>query len=187
MTDSSMKAESAKTLPPMGKARDLTIMTLLHPHWKSLAVGMIAVIGGAAADILPPLLLKIVLDNILKTKPRHGWLNQLMVSIAGPDTLAILNLAAVAVLVIAVVGAICSYAEKYLTTSVGQWVMHDLRRTLYSHIQRLSLAYHDHKKTGDLISTVTSDIDSIQSFIASGLLGVFEDLFTLIGMILVMF
>ena len=49
--------------------------------------------------------------------------------------------------------------------------MHDLRRTLYSHIQRLSLAYHDHKQTGDLISRVTSDIDAIQSFIASGLLG----------------
>jgi subfamily B ATP-binding cassette protein MsbA len=187
MSDSNLKPESAKTLPPMGKARDLTIMTLLRPHWKSLAAGMMAVIGGAAADILQPWPLKIVLDNILKTKPRHGWLNHLMVSIAGPDTLAILNLAAVAVVVIAVVGAVCSYAEKYLTTSVGQWVMHDLRRTLYSHIQRLSLAYHDQKRTGDLISTVTSDIDSIQSFIASGLLGVFEDFFTLIGMIVVMF
>ena len=39
------------------------------------------------------------------------------------------------------------------------------------HIQRLSLAYHDQKQTGDLISRVTSDIDAIQSFIASGLLG----------------
>ena len=77
-----------------------------------------------------------------------------------------------AVLAIALAGALCSYAEKYVTTSVGQWVMHDLRRTLYSHIQRLSLAYHDHKQTGDLISRVTSDIDAIQSFIASGLLGV---------------
>ena len=50
--------------------------------------------------------------------------------------------------------------------------MHDLRRMLYSHIQRLSLAYHDQKQTGDLISRVTSDIDAIQSFITSGLLGV---------------
>jgi len=49
--------------------------------------------------------------------------------------------------------------------------MHDLPRTLYSHMQRLSIAYHDQKQTGDLISRVTSDIDSIQSFLASGLLG----------------
>src|SRR5213078_1035540 len=81
----------------------------------------------------------------------------------------------------------CSYTEKYLTTSVGQWVMHDLRQMLYAHIQRLSLAYHDQKQTGDLISRVTSDIDSIQSFIDSGLLCVIVNTLTLAGMIGVMF
>ena len=44
--------------------------------------------------------------------------------------------------------------------------MHDLRLTLYSHIQRLSLSYHDQKQTGDLIGRVTSDIDAMQSFVA---------------------
>ena len=63
---------------------------------------------------------------------------------------------------IAAIGGLCSYAERYLTTSVAQWVMHELRRSLYSHIQRLSLSYHDHKQTGDLTSRVTSDVDAIQ-------------------------
>ena len=63
---------------------------------------------------------------------------------------------------------------------------HDLRRTLYSHIQRLSLAYHDHKQTGDLISRVTGDIDSIQSFIVSGLLDAMINSLTLVGMLGVM-
>src|SRR5262249_18371570 len=58
---------------------------------------------------------------------------------------------------------------------------------LYHHIQRLSLAFHDQKQTGDLISRVTSDIDSIQSFIASGLLGAFVNTLTLVGMVGVMF
>src|SRR6202790_2035630 len=95
--------------------------------------------------------------------------------------------AAAAVLVIAAFGAVCSYAEKRTTTSVGQWVMHDLRRTLYSHIQRLSLSFYDRKQTGDLISRVTSDIDAIQSFIASGLLGALINGLTLVGMVGVMF
>jgi ATP-binding cassette, subfamily B, bacterial len=69
---------------------------------------------------------------------------------------------------------------------VGQWVTHDLRRTLYSHIQRLSLAYHDHKQTGDLISRVTGDIDAIQSFIVSGLLDSMINSLTLVGMLGVM-
>ena len=83
--------------------------------------------------------------------------------------------------------AVSSYTEKYLTTSVGQWVTHDLRRTLYSRIQQLSLAYHDQKRSGDLISRVTSDIDAIQSFINTALLGALINLITLVGMIGVMF
>jgi subfamily B ATP-binding cassette protein MsbA len=70
---------------------------------------------------------------------------------------------------------------------VGQWVLHDLRQTLYFHIQRLSLAYHDQKQTGDLISRVTSDIDAIQSFISSELLDAVINSLTLVGMVGVMF
>jgi len=164
-------------------------VTLLRPHAKALAMGLLAVIGETIADLLQPWTLKIVFDNVLKPRPLHeqGWLNQIVLATAGEGRLAILRLAAIAALAIAVFGAACSYAEKYLTTSVGQWVMHDLRRTLYSHVQRLSLSYHDHKQTGDLISRVTSDIDAIQSFIASGVLGTLINSLTLAGMVGVMF
>jgi len=162
---------------------------LLRPHWKSLAVGFLAVIGETITDLLQPWPLKVVIDNVLKSQSirGHGWLNHLILSVAGTDKIAILKAAAVAALAIAIAGAICSYTEKYLTTSIGQWVMHDLRLMLYSHVQRLSLGYHDHKRTGDLISRVTSDIDAIQSFIASGLLGALINSLTLLGMPIVMF
>jgi subfamily B ATP-binding cassette protein MsbA len=164
------------------------IKTLLKPHRKSLLLGLLAVVGEGITDLLQPWPLKIVLDNVLKTRSPHGhgWLNHALAATFGQDPLTVLRVAAVAALVIAVFGAICSYAEKSLTTSVGQWVMHDLRRTLYSHVQRLSLSYHDQKQSGDLISRVTSDIDAIQSFIASGLLGAFANSLTLIGMLGVM-
>ena len=152
-----------------------------------LAFGIAAIIGETVADLLGPWPLKIVLDSVLKAKPIHGWLNHLVIATAGADKYAILEFAAVSVLVIAIFGAACSYAEKYVTTSVGQWVMHDMRRMLYSHIQRMSLAYHDNKRTGDLISRVTSDIDSVQSFIASGLLSSLISMLTLVGMVGVMF
>ena len=169
--------------------KTLTIRDLLRPHAKALTLGLFAVVGEGCADLLQPWPLKIVFDNVLRggSAHEHGWLNQRVVELAGTDPVSILKLAAVAALVIAVVGALCSYAEKYLTTSVGQWVMHDLRRTLYSHVQRLSSSYHDHKQTGDLISRVTSDIDAIQTFIASGLLGALVNTLTLVGMVGVMF
>jgi len=167
----------------------LSIGALLRPHWKALAVGLVAVAGEGIADLLQPWPLKVVLDNVLQLRAPagHEWLNRHILAITGGDRLAALKFAAAAALLIAAVGALCSYAEKYLTTSIGQWVMHDLRRTLYSHIQRLSLSYHDHKQTGDLISRATSDIDAIQSFIASGLLGALVDSLTLTGMVGVMF
>jgi subfamily B ATP-binding cassette protein MsbA len=151
-------------------------------------LGLLAVIGESAAGLLEPWPLKVVLDNVIRSRSLHGhgWLNHFIVSTFGNDRLAVLKFAAAGAIVIAVFGAVCSYSQKYLTTSVGQWIMHDLRRTLYSHVQRLSLSYHDHKQTGDLISRVTSDIDAIQSFIASGLLGVIINTLTLVGMVAVM-
>jgi len=151
-------------------------------------LGILAAVGSGIANLLEPWPLKIVLDNVLKSKASaNGWLNRLFFSLTGGDKLAILEFAAIAVMAIAVIGGLCSYAEKLLTTSVGQWVMHDLRQTVYFHIQRLSLAYHDRKRTGDLISRVTADIDAIQSFIASSLLDALVDVLTLLGMVGVMF
>ncbi len=167
-------------------SKGFTITSLLRPHLKLLVVGFVGVLGEGVANLLEPWPLKVVLDNVLKSKPAQGWLNTWILSLFGHNTLGVLNFAALAVLVIAIVGAGCSYVEKYVTTSVGQWVTHDLRRTLYSHIQRLSLAYHDHKQTGDLISRVTGDIDAIQSFIVSGLLDAMINSLTLVGMLGVM-
>src|SRR5579863_2965456 len=167
--------------------KSLTIKDLLKPHSKILALGLVAVIGEGVANLLQPWPLKIVLDNVLKSREIHGWLNGFIQSTVGPERLAALEFAAVAVLAIALLDAVCTYTEKYVTTSVGQWVTHDLRLMLYHRIQRLSLAYHDQTQTGDLLSRVTSDIDAIQSFIASGLLTALVNSMTLVGMVSVMF
>jgi ATP-binding cassette subfamily B protein len=172
---------------PAPKSKAWTMLEVLRPHSRALTLGLLAAVGEAIASLLEPWPLKIVLDNVLKSKQIHGWLNPLIESIAGTTPLTILRFAALSVLAIAIIGAICSYGEKYFTTSAGQWVMHDLRRTLYSHIQRMSLGFHDQSQTGDLISRVTSDIDAVQSFIASGLLGALINCLTLAGMVGVMF
>jgi len=158
----------------------------LRPHRAALFFGFLAVVGESIANLLEPWPLKIVLDSVLKTKHNGGWLNRLIVSVAGSNPYSVLAAASIFVLIIAAFDAVCTYAEKYYTTNVGQWVMHDLRTTLYSHIQRMSLGFHDHSQTGDLISRVTSDINSVQSFITSNLLDTLINSVTLAGMIGVM-
>jgi len=160
---------------------------LLAPHRAMLMIAFVAVLGEAGTDLLEPWPLKIVFDYVFGTKHMPAWLSGLLAATFGLDKVAILHFAVFAVIVIALLGALSAYGEKYLTTSVGQWVMHDLRRILYHHIQRLSLAYHDQKPTGDLISTVTADIESIQDFISQALLGIVVNVLTLVGMLVVMF
>jgi len=168
------------------KSRRLRLAGLLRPHTGALTIALIAVLGETVTDILEPWPVKIVIDNILQSKKTSGWISTFVTRLFGHDKLAMLNFVIAAVLAIAIVGAFSSYIEKYMTTTVGQWVAHDLRRALYSHIQRLSLAQYDETRSSDLVSRVTSDVDAIQTFINSALLGSLVSTLTLAGMIGVM-
>ena len=168
-------------------SRKLRIIDLVRPHWKTLTIALVAMLGEAVTDILEPWPIKIVVDNIQQSHKLPGRLGGVITGLFGQNHYAVLNFAVAAVAVIAIVGAVSSYFEKYLTTSVSQWVGHDLRRTLYHHIQRLSLAEHDAARTGDLITRVTSDIEVVQDFINSALLGILVNVITLVGMVGVMF
>ena len=186
--------DQAATAPPTtstkqesGPSRKLRIIDLVQPHWKALTIALVGVLGETLTDILDPWPIKIVVDNILQSKKLPAVLGGIVTGLFGQNAYAIVNFAVAAVATIAIVGAVSSYVEKYLTTSVSQWVAHDLRRTLYHHIQRLSLAEHDQARSGDLITRVTSDIGAIQDFINSALLGMIVDVLTLMGMIGVMF
>ena len=185
--DSLLTDATAPPAPFVSRRRGLSIWELLKPHQAQLWLGLAAITGESIADVLGPWPLKIVLDNVIAHKASHGWLFRVIRNTVGTEPTQILLFACLAVLAIAVLDAICTYGEKWVTTTVGQWVTHDLRRRLYTQVQRLSLAYHDQSKTGDLISRVTSDIDSIQTFIVSGLLSIIVDVATIVGMISVMF
>jgi ATP-binding cassette subfamily B protein len=168
------------------KKRRISLVRLLLPHWKAMSLGMAAAIGSGLTNLLGPIPLKIVVD-ILDGQPLPQGLIRWVAPLFGTQATGILNFAAFSVIGIALLGAISSYVQSLAMTTVGQWVMHDLRSTLYHHIQRLSLSYHDRSQTGDLITRVTSDIDAIQSFITSTLIETVIDFLTVVGMIAVMF
>jgi ATP-binding cassette, subfamily B, bacterial len=160
---------------------------LLRPHWPTRVVAFVAIILEGAADLLEPWPIKIVLDYVIGSKQPPEWGARLISSSFGTNKLALLNLAVVTVVAVAVVGAVSHYTEKYLTTKVGQEVMCELRRTVYHHIQRLLFSFYDRSRVGDLISRVTVDINAIQDFISSALLGVVVDTLKLAGMVALMF
>ena len=180
----SKKAEASR--PLLALAGMPLVAHLARSHWKALTLAMLAVLGETLADVLEPWPVKVVIDNVLQHKrlpPRV----EAVVALFPQNAYATLDFALAFVLLIAVIGAASSYSEKFLTTSIAQWVAHDLRRMVYQRIQRLSLAEHGESRSGDLLTRVTSDIDAVQDFITSALLGIVINVLTLAGMLGVMF
>ena len=85
------------------------------------------------------------------------------------------------------IGAGRSYLDSYFSESVAQSVAHDLRMRTYHHLQRLSLAYYDKHQVSASLSTLTTDIETIQDFASSGTLAILIDLLSVIGMLVLMF
>ncbi len=166
------------------------IRELLRPYRGTLVIILLAMLVETLMSLAGPWPLKIILDNVVGSHHLPKWLDDFVVSVSGglgPGKMRIAAVAALTAVVIAVIGSLASYIDNYYTESVGQWVAHDLRMRTYHHLQRLSLAYYDSHQTGTLLSTITDDIQTIQSFASSATLGILVDLLTIVGMLGLMF
>jgi ABC-type multidrug transport system fused ATPase/permease subunit len=164
------------------------LRSLVRPYRSSLFLVLFAMLLQTLMSLAAPWPLKIILDNVVGSHKLPSWLDDLLKPVlAGSSKMEIAAAAAILVVVIALVGALASYIANYYTESVGQWVANDLRMRTYHHLERLSLGYFDSHQTGALLSTITSDIQTIQNFASSSTLSIVIDLLTIIGMLGIMF
>src|ERR1700678_3160008 len=164
------------------------IRELLRPYRGSLAIILTAMVIQSAMTLAAPWRLKIVIDNAVVGRKLDPWLAGLLKPLlTHAHRMHLAALAAIAVIVIAVLNALASYLANYYTESVGQWVANDLRMRTYHPLQYLSLRYSDTHQSGVLLSTITADVLTIQNFASSATLGIVVDMFTILGMLIVMF
>lgn len=163
---------------------------LVRPYRASLFFILVAMVVQTAMSLAAPWPLKIILDNVVGNHKLPWWLDDAMkpvLSVTGTGKMQIAAAAAILTVLIALMGALASYVANYYTESVGQWVANDLRMRTYHHLERLSLGYFDTHQTGSLLSTITTDIQTIQGFASSSTLSIVIDLFTILGMLGIMF
>ena len=164
------------------------IRELVRPYRWSLALVCGAMIMETLMGLAGPWPLKFILDNVVGTSRLPHWLAHLLGSLPDVgDKREVALWAGAATLVIAAIGAGASYLDNYYTESVAQNVAHDLRMRAYHHLQRLSLAYYDKHQVSTSLSTLTTDIETIQDFASSGTLAILIDLLSLFGMLMLMF
>jgi subfamily B ATP-binding cassette protein MsbA len=161
---------------------------LIRPYRRTLIGIFIAMLIETAMSLATPWPLKVIIDSVVGHHKLTPWLEHLIGPL--PDDTARLRMAiiaAAAFVAIAIIGAIASYIDSYYTENVGQWVAHDLRMRMYHHLQRLSLGYYGTHDTGTILSTLTTDIQTIQSFASSSTLSIMVDMLTIICMLGLMF
>lgn len=160
---------------------------LLRPRRRALAVILAAMLVQTVMSLAAPWPLKIVIDTVIGNRRQPEWINWLLTMLGGAAHKGhIAVAAAIATVLIAVVTGAAMYAVSYFTESLSQSIGNDLRMRLYSHLQELSLAYYDTTRVGTILSTLTSDVQTIQSFASTATLNIVTNTLTVVGMIVVM-
>jgi ATP-binding cassette subfamily B protein len=164
-----------------------SFLPLLRPFRRPLCWAGLAMILDAVLTVFRPWPLKVVIDRVLSQRPSrvpflHAWLDTAHLS-----RLHILYGACATTLIIAVSTGVLTYYYIRTLGDIGQRFVFALRQNLFAHLQRLSLRFHDRQRTGDLITRLTSDIESIQDLIANGIIVFGSNVFLLAGMLILMF
>jgi ABC-type multidrug transport system fused ATPase/permease subunit len=159
---------------------------LLRPRRRSIAIILTATVLQMVMSLAAPWPLKVILDNVVGNHRPPKWIVWLLPMLGGASKAHIAAAAGIVTVIIAAVTGVALYVGSYFTESLSQCVGNDLRVRLYHHLQQLSLSYYDEHRVGAILSTLTGDVQTIQSFASVSTLNIFTDTLTLVGMVVVM-
>jgi subfamily B ATP-binding cassette protein MsbA len=160
---------------------------LLRPRRRTLAAILAAMLVQMAMSIAAPWPLKIVIDKVIGTHRQFQWIDWILTTLGADDKMRIALAAGIATVLIALVTGAAMYVGSYFTETLSQSIGNDLRVRLYQQLQQLSLAYYDTTRLGTILSTLTTDVQTIQSFASVSTLNIFTNTLTVVGMVVVMF
>jgi ABC-type multidrug transport system fused ATPase/permease subunit len=163
------------------------ISGLLRPYRSRLALVLLAMLVQVVMSLAAPWPLKVIIDDVVGNHPAPAWIAWLLPMTGGDGRLALAAAAGVMTVLIALVTGAAFYVSNYFTESLGQWVANDLRVRVFHRLQLFSLGYYDHNRTGAILSTIMTDVQTIQSFASVSTSNLVTDLFTIVGMVIVMF
>ncbi len=158
----------------LGKAYDAKLMRrllkYLRPYKWHVALGIVLSIAVSAMEAVRPYFTKVAVDENIAHGDRHGLLM---------TTLMFLG--------VMIVRGLLQYLNTYLTQWIGQRTIFDLRMEVFQYLQHLGLKFYDKNPIGRLITRVTNDVEVLNEMFSSGIVMVFSDVFTIIGILYFMF
>lgn len=146
------------------------VATYAKPYWQRISFLLLAIIISSLLDLISPLLYRDLLDNALPNAD-----------------VARLNLLALGLIGLPIATRLIGVGQTYLSASVGEGVIYDLRKSLYTHMHRMSLRFFTHTKTGEMMSRLNNDVNGAQQAITSTLVNLITNIISLISTLIIMF
>ncbi len=158
----------------LGKAYDARLMRrlikYLRPYRWFVLLGILMSLLISGMEAIRPYFTKIAVDQNIAQGDRNGLLVTALLFFA-----------------VLVVRGFVQYFNAYLTQWIGQRTIFDLRMEIFEHLQNLSLKFFDKNPIGRLITRVTNDVEVLNEMFSSGIVMVFSDVFTIVGIVYFMF
>ena len=171
----------------LGKAYDARLMkrllAYLHAYRWQVGVALGSIVLKAGADVLGPYLTKVAIDKYLANRTEaHSLLDRFL------SPKPFVGIAQIAGMFVGLLlfSFLLEFTQTYIMQWTGQKVMFDLRSQIFRHLQRLHIAFFDRNPVGRLVTRVTSDVDALNEMFTAGVVSIFEDVFVLLGILLIM-
>jgi len=145
------------------------ISSLFKPYRLRLSGLLTLIFVAAGLGVISPFLLREVIDKAI---PEHD--------------VTLLSLLVGGMIALSIVGGVIGVAQTWISNQVGQRVMHDLRAAVYAHLQRMSLAFFTHTRTGEVQSRIANDIGGIDSVVTSTATSIVQNVTTVVAVVVAM-
>jgi ATP-binding cassette subfamily B protein len=145
------------------------VLGYARPYWLSVLAVLVTIVIISLLELIPPLLLRDLIDKALP----KGDVRQL-------------NLLALGMITIPLLSSLIGVGQRYLSARTGEGIIFDLRQELYTHLQRMSLRFFTHTKSGEIISRLNNDVVGAQNAVTGTLPNIVTSAITLISTLVVM-
>lgn len=144
------------------------LLGYLKPYAGRMALAIVALLASSGLGLVFPLVIVRLLESVTQIKS-YGPLNTL----AG------------ALVAIFLLQAAVSFVQSYLLTYIGEHIVYDLRTSLYTHLQRLSLDFYAARRVGEIVSRLSSDVTQMRAMLTTNVTTLLSQVVTLIGSIVI--
>ena len=163
------------------------LLRYLRPYKLQTAISAASIVFKAASDVAGPYLVKVAVDTYLtpSSAEKAGHLSWLARHLSPAPTTGISEIGLLYLGALLLTFAL-EFLQTYLMQWTGQKIMFDMRSEIFRHLQSMSPAFFDRNPVGKLVTRVTSDVDALNEMFTSGVLAIFEDVFVLLFIVIIM-